>query len=114
MLDVLLVSDCEKSCHAITYLLAPRFCVRIAIGLKAAVGELGLQVPDAIVCKLELTPYRGDALLSLVAREHPGVRRILCAADPGSQFVRDSAHVTLSPDDGIEALLAALDQEATA
>jgi DNA-binding NtrC family response regulator len=112
-MDILLVNDCETTSRAIAEGLRPRYGVRVASGLRQAVDELVTRVPDAIVCKLELPPYRGDVLLSMVAREHPQVRRILFA-DTAIGDLLDVAHVTLPDSAGVAELMAALDQDATA
>jgi DNA-binding NtrC family response regulator len=76
-LDVLLVDDDEDVLIATQALLERVHNVRAVGSFREALDELIRQVPDAIVCDLELAPYRGDALLAMVAREHPQVRRVL-------------------------------------
>src|SRR4051812_21626746 len=76
-LDVLLVGDDEGILESIGDLLRLRHEARVADGLREAVGHLVNKVPDAIICDLDLPPFRGDVLLSMVAREHPEVRRVL-------------------------------------
>ena len=91
--------------------LVPRYAVRVASGLREAVDQLVRRVPDAIVCKQDLLPYRGDVFLSLVAREHPLVRRILCA---DGDDVLDVAHVTLPAKATASDIALAIDYDATA
>lgn len=110
-IDVLLVNDCEEACRTLADSLRGRFGVRVAIGLRDAVSELVRQVPDAIVCNVELPPYRGDVLLSMVAREHPEVRRILWLGANAARDWLDVAHVTLPAGAGVEEFLAALGGE---
>jgi DNA-binding NtrC family response regulator len=110
-MDVLLVNDCEEASRALADSLSVRFGVRIATGLRDAVDQLVRRVPDAIVCNVELPPYRGDVLLSMVAREHPEVRRILWMGVSAPTDCLDVAHVTLPPDAGVKELLAAIGGE---
>ena len=79
-LDVLLVDDDEDVLVGVEELLARRHAVRAVLDFRAAIAALATRVPDVIVCDLDLAPYRGDALLQLVAREHPQVRRVLYTA----------------------------------
>jgi DNA-binding NtrC family response regulator len=110
-IDVLLVNDCEQTSRLLADGLSERFGVRVASGLRDAVDQLVRRVPDAIVCNLELPPYRGDVLLSMVAREHPEVRRILCVGEAATHDLLDVAHVTLPPGAGVAELLAAIGGE---
>ena len=110
-IDVLLVNDCEEAGRALADSLRGRVGVRVATGLRDAVDELVRQVPDAIVCNVELPPYRGDVLLSMVAREHPEVRRILWLGARAVVDCLDVAHVTLPPEAGVADLLRAIDDE---
>jgi DNA-binding NtrC family response regulator len=107
-LDILVVNDSESAGREIAEHLRARHVVRIARGLRDAVDELVRRVPDAIVCDFELPPYRGDVLLSLVAREHPHVRRVLCVAAGPTEDCLDVAHVTLLSGASGAELLAAL------
>ena len=75
--DVLVVDDDTEHACMIARTLRARHHVRIAVGLRDAVHELMRKVPDVIVCAFDMPPYRGDALLAMIAREHPEVRRIL-------------------------------------
>lgn len=52
------------------------------MGLRDAVHELARKVPDVIICAFDMPPYRGDALLDMIASEHPEVRRILFEERP--------------------------------
>jgi len=94
-LDVLLVDDDLEDVRALARLLRGRHPVRIAVGLRDAVHAVTVKVPDVIVCALDMPPYRGDALLAIVAREHPGVRRILFGARPVAPLTRNAAHAVL-------------------
>jgi DNA-binding NtrC family response regulator len=107
-LDILVVNDSESAGREIAEHLRARHAVRIARGLRDAVDELVRRVPDAIVCDFELPPYRGDVLLSLVAREHPHVRRVLYVAAAPTADCLDVAHVTLVAGTSFADLLAAL------
>jgi DNA-binding NtrC family response regulator len=75
--DVLIVDNDVEVAASLARLLRSRHFVRIAVGLRDAVHELAARVPDVVVCALEMEPYRGDALLAMIEREHPSVRRIL-------------------------------------
>jgi DNA-binding NtrC family response regulator len=75
--DVLVVDDDADHACMIARELRTRHHVRIAIGLRDAVHELTRKVPEVIICAFDMPPYRGDALLAMIAREHPEVRRIL-------------------------------------
>jgi CheY-like chemotaxis protein len=90
-LDVLVVDDDVEDASAVARLLRQRHLVRIAVGLREAVHEVAKKVPDVIICAYEMPPYRGDALLAMVAREHPEVRRILFSRIPVGEFVSDEA-----------------------
>jgi DNA-binding NtrC family response regulator len=110
-IDVLLVKDDERACREIAQHLGSRFGVRVATGLRDAITELVRRVPDAVVCSLELPPFRGDAFLSMVAEEHPQVWRVLMAGSEPLSDCIDIAHVTLPPGAGIAELRAALGGE---
>jgi CheY-like chemotaxis protein len=90
-LDVLVVDDDVEDACSVARLLRQRHLVRIAVGLREAVHEVAKKVPDVIICAYEMPPYRGDALLAMVAREHPEVRRILFSRIPVGAFVSDEA-----------------------
>ena len=107
-IDVLLVKDDEGACREIARHLGGRFGVRVATGLRDAIEQLVRRVPDAVVCSLELPPFRGDAFLSMVAEEHPHVWRVLLAGPEPLADCLDVAHVTLPPGAGIAELRAAL------
>jgi CheY-like chemotaxis protein len=51
--------------------------VAIALDPGAAVRLLSSWQPDVVMARLEMPPSRGDALMDLVAREFPLVRRVL-------------------------------------
>ncbi len=108
-LDVLVVDDEASTLRAVGRSLAARHAVRQVVGLRLAVDEIVRRVLDALVAALDLTPYRGDALLAMVAREHPRVRRVLvCAAEP-SVVLDGAAHEVLALPCRLDDLLAALD-----
>jgi len=110
-LNVLLVIDNEIAARAITQQLGARCEVRTATNLREAIDELVRRVPDTIVTKLDLPPYRGDVLLSMVAREHPHVRRILFADLDSAEDCLDVAHVTLPSCAGLAELAARIADE---
>jgi CheY-like chemotaxis protein len=110
-LNVLLVIDNEVAARAMTKQLSARCEVRTASNLREAIDELVRRVPDTIVTKLELPPYRGDVLLSMVAREHPGVRRILFVDLETAENCLDVAHVTLPSGAGPAELAAMIEEE---
>jgi DNA-binding NtrC family response regulator len=109
LLDVLIVDDdVEKAC-SLARLLRSRHFVRIAVGLREAVHAVAYKVPDAIVCALDMPPYRGDALLAMVAREHPEVRRVLYGQGPQVSLARyDAAHAIVDGAHDAAKLLAAI------
>ncbi len=76
-LDVLVVDDNVGKACEVARALRQRHMVRIAVGLRDAIHELAHRVPDVIVAACDMPPYRGDALLAMVAGENPSVRRIL-------------------------------------
>ena len=76
-LDVLVVDDDVADACAMAQVVRQKHLVRIAVGLRDAIHELAYQLPDVIIAAFEMPPYRGDALLAMVAGEHPHVRRIL-------------------------------------
>jgi DNA-binding NtrC family response regulator len=110
-LDVLLVDDDEDVLLATAALISQNHEVRAVSGLREAMYALVARVPDAIVCDLDLDPFRGDALLALIAREHPEVRRVLYTgsrrAVGGSSF-DDVAHRVLLKPASLSELLAAI------
>ncbi|MGZ3426218.1 MAG: response regulator [Polyangia bacterium] len=90
-LDVLVVDDDVEEACAMARLLRQRHLVRIAVGLREAVHEIAKKVPDVVICAHEMPPYRGDALLAMIAREHPHVRRVLFSRIPVGSFISDDA-----------------------
>jgi DNA-binding NtrC family response regulator len=109
-MDVLLIDDDEDVLGSLADLLRLKHEVRVAGGLREAVDQLVRQVPDAIVCDFDLPPYRGDVFLSMVAREHPQVRRVLYTGSmtADSKCLVESAHVVLTKPSSLPALLAAI------
>jgi DNA-binding NtrC family response regulator len=117
-LDVLVVDDDVAEACAVARVLRKRHLVRIAVGLRDAVHEIAKRVPDVIIAAYEMPPYRGDALLAMVADEHPEVRRILfkharlgrptLAAPPAVDAAHTVLHGPLDP----ARLLAVLDDAA--
>lgn len=81
-LDVLIVDDDVEEACVIARHLRVRHSVRIAVGLRDAVHAIAQRVPDVIVCAHEMPPFRGDALLAMIASEHPEVRRVLFSRSP--------------------------------
>ncbi len=109
LLDVLVVDDDVEHACQLARVLRARYFVRIAVGLRDAVHELACKVPDAIVCAIEMPPFRGDALLSMIASEHPDVRRILYSRAPLSAPVDGSAaHAVVETPLDAAALVAAI------
>jgi DNA-binding NtrC family response regulator len=112
LLDVLIVDDDVDQACGLARLLRSRHFVRIAVGLREAVHAVAHKVPDAIVCALDMPPYRGDALLAMVAREHPEVRRILYGRGSQVALVRDdAAHVLVDGPHDAAAILAAIAED---
>ena len=112
LLDVLVVDDDVERACGLARVLRVRHFVRIAVGLREAVHAVAYKVPDAIVCALDMPPYRGDALLAMVAREHPEVRRVLYGRGPQMSLVRDdAAHVYVDGAHDAQALLAAIAED---
>ncbi|MDB4965813.1 MAG: hypothetical protein JWN44_1502 [Myxococcales bacterium] len=118
-LDVLVVDDDVGDACAVARVLRQRHLVRIAVGLREAVHEVSKRVPDVIVAAFEMPPYRGDALLAMVAREHPHVRRILFkharrgrAAMAAAPITEDAAHAVLQGPLEPAQLLAAMRDDA--
>jgi CheY-like chemotaxis protein len=108
-LDVLVVDDDVEDACAVARLLRQRHLVRIAVGLREAVHEVAKKVPDVIICAHEMGPYRGDALLAMVAREHPEVRRILFSRFPVGGLISDDAvHAVVGKPVDRDMLLAAV------
>lgn len=100
--------DVEHAC-TLARVLRARYFVRIAVGLRDAVHEIAKKVPDAILCAVDMPPFRGDALLSMIASEHPAVRRILYSRTPLALPVRDdAAHVVVESPLDVAALVAAI------
>jgi DNA-binding NtrC family response regulator len=111
-LDVLLVDGDAEVRGPMADGLRERHEVRVAMGLRDAIDELVRRVPDVVVCDFELTPYRGDVFLSMVAREHPQVRCVLYTDSlppPGTAALVHAAHVVLIKPTTIAELLAAID-----
>ncbi len=108
--DVLIVDDDVVHASAIAKMLRSRYAVRIAVGLRDAVHEVAARVPHVIVCAYEMPPFRGDALLAMIAREHPEVRRVLFSRGP-VQAAIDAVHAVLSRPVERQALLAAIADE---
>jgi DNA-binding NtrC family response regulator len=111
-LDVLVVDDDVEEACAVARVLRSKHFVRIAVGLRDAVHAIAWRVPDVIICAHEMPPYRGDALLAMIASEHPDVRRVLFNRGPGAAHVGSSAaHAILAKPVDPVALLAAVDIE---
>jgi CheY-like chemotaxis protein len=112
LLDVLVVDDDVENACLLARTLRARHFVRIAVGLREAVHALAYKVPDVIVCAVHMPPYRGDALLAMVAHEHPDVRRILYGPAPSTPLISDdAAHAIVEGTDDAAALLAAIAEE---
>lgn len=107
---MLVVDDDVVHASALAKMLRTRYVVRIAVGLRDAVHQIAARVPHAIVCAYEMPPFRGDALLAMIAREHPEVRRVLFSRHPIRAAV-DAVHATLSRPVEPHALLAAISEE---
>jgi DNA-binding NtrC family response regulator len=91
-LNVLLVDDDPEVLRVTSWMLSARHDVRSVAGFREAMHELHERMPDAIVCDLELEPYRGDVFLSMVAREFPEVRRVLYTTALPSGALQRVAH----------------------
>lgn len=102
-------ADVESACQ-VALVLRARHAVRIAVGLRDAVHEVARAVPDVIVCAFDMPPFRGDALLEMVAREHPEVRRVLFRGKhrQGPPLSGDAAHAVLTKPLSPSDLLAAV------
>jgi len=112
LLDVLVVDDDVENACALARTLRARHFVRIAVGLREAVHAVALRVPDVIVCAVHMPPYRGDALLAMIAREHPEVRRVLYGPAPATPLISDdAAHAIVDGADDAAALLAAIAED---
>jgi len=96
-LDVLIVDDDIEEACVVARLLRAKHSVRIAVGLRDAVHAIAQRVPDVIVCAHEMPPYRGDALLAMIASEHPEVRRVL--------FSRSAEATVVDGDDVVHAVV---------
>ena len=108
LLDVLVVDDDLGHACGLARLLRARYFVRIAVGLRDAVHEVAKRVPDAIVCALDMPPFRGDALLAMVASEHPRVRRVLYCRTAPATVQAAAAHAVLELPIDVSALVAAI------
>ena len=112
LLDILVVDDDLEDACRLARLMRARYFVRIAVGLRDAVHELAHRVPDVIVCALDMPPFRGDALLAMIASEHPRVRRVLYCRGPAAAAVSDvAAHAVLENPFDQAALVAAIGDE---
>src|SRR5256885_13174610 len=76
-LDVLFIDDDEDLAGSMAQLLRIFHDVRVALDLRCAVHELQQRPPQVVLCDLEMPPFRGDAILRMIEREYPHVRRIL-------------------------------------
>ena len=105
-LDVLVVDDDVEQACVVARVLRARHKVRIAVGLRDAVHEIARSVPDIIMCAHEMPPYRGDALLAMIASEHP--RGAACAVHRSATGARrwDRARGRAKPVDAAELLAA--------
>lgn len=109
-LDVLVVDDDVEEACVVARLLRARHSVRIAVGLRDAVHAIAQRVPDVIVCAHEMPPYRGDALLAMIASEHPAVRRVLFSRSAEAALVdgNDIVHAVVHKPVDAAKLLAAI------
>lgn len=110
LLDVLIVDDDVEEACVIARHLRARHCVRIAVGLRDAVHAIAQRVPDVIVCAHEMPPFRGDALLAMIASEHPEVRRVLFSRSADATLVDgdEIVHAVVRKPVDAAALLAAI------
>jgi DNA-binding NtrC family response regulator len=79
---VLIVDDEPDVAMSVGELVAMEHEVRVVFGVREAIVEIAQRVPDVVVSDFDMPPFRGDALLHLVARECPQVRRILYTGSP--------------------------------
>ena len=107
-MNVLVVNHDEVVAELLGEALRPWHDVRIAHGLREAIEELAHALPDVIVCDQDLSPFCGDVLLAMIAREHPDVRRVLCVERVGGGEFQNVAHDTVPRRAGIDRLLAAI------
>ena len=111
-LDVLVVDDDVEQACVVARMLRSKHFVRIAVGLRDAVHAIAQRVPDVVVGAYDMPPFRGDALLAMIASEHPEVRRVLAGPAPaGSLAVGAVAHAVVGRPVDAAALLAAIAQE---
>ena len=112
LLDVLVVDDDVENACVLARTLRSKHFVRIAVGLREAVHAVAHRVPDVIVCAVHMPPYRGDALLAMIAHEHPEVRRVLYGPTPATPLISDdAAHAIVDGPDDAAALLAAIAED---
>jgi CheY-like chemotaxis protein len=79
-LDVLVVEGHELAARAVTRLLAPVHRVRIAASLPRALDEIARRLPHVVVSDHDVPGDAGGQLFSILAAQHPEVRRILLAS----------------------------------
>ena len=111
-LDVLYIDDDADTAQAVASLLRIFHDVRFAVGVQETVAELQRRVPDVVLCDLEMPPFRGYAILAMIRREHPSVRRILFTGSPPRAWMHvleeQLAHVVIRKPGGIQELLEAI------
>ena len=108
-MDVLLVNLDPSVCESMAAVLRQWHDVRVATGFRDAIGKVVWRAPDVIVADLDLSPYRGDHLLAMVARELPQVRRVLYTnLDRVARSFAGLAHATLPRWAPLSDLLAAI------
>jgi CheY-like chemotaxis protein len=78
-LDVVVVDLDEMACARLVEWIGPEHNIRVATDVRDGIGLILDRVPDVVVCDVELPPFRGDALLSMIAQEYPQIRRVLYA-----------------------------------
>jgi DNA-binding NtrC family response regulator len=111
-LNILIVEDDPDLARATARQLRPH-AVRIAATIGDAEQEIAAQVPDAMICDYELSVGTCEALLEMVTREHPQIRRVLYSGahpeDWPQLIERGLVHKVLSKPAGPDELLAAID-----
>jgi DNA-binding NtrC family response regulator len=89
MLRVLLVDDDPDVLDALGDWLRRRYVVRTALGFRQAIAALSEgPIPDVVISDLDMPPFSGEDLLTVIAARFPGVCRVLHTGSKRDRLIR--------------------------
>ncbi len=116
--NILVLDDDSDITALLVDLLESRFIVRTAHSETEAIRAIQQRLPDVFLSDYHLGATTSEALLRVVARRFPAVRRILMSAAPEDEWIHlchaGVVEAALQKPFGLEDLLALLDGERVA